>query len=105
MLDEQARLAVDHNFRDSAHVARYDGGSACHRLEVHDAGRLIDRPALVDDYRAALDSSVADLQNIGDPKAHFSGGTITAALFLREFAQNGARPVSWAHLDVAGPSS
>jgi leucyl aminopeptidase len=59
---------------------------------------------LVEDYRSALDSPVADLQNIGNPQTHFSGGAITAALFLREFAQNGSRPVRWAHLDVAGPA-
>jgi leucyl aminopeptidase len=70
-----------------------------------DAGgeRLWPMP-LVDDYRSSLDSPVADLQNIGDRETHFSGGAIVAALFLREFAQNGSRPVPWAHLDVAGPS-
>ncbi len=31
---------------------------------------------------------------------HVSGGSIIAALFLREFA--GGRP--WAHLDIAGPA-
>ena len=47
---------------------------------------------------AALDSPVADLRNVGDPRHHYSGGSIVAALFLREFA--GGRP--WAHLDIAG---
>jgi leucyl aminopeptidase len=54
---------------------------------------------LTDDYRDAMDSPVADLRNIGDPDKHYSGGAITAALFLREFA-GGRR---WAHLDIAGP--
>ncbi len=54
---------------------------------------------LVEDYRPALDSHVADLSNISrDPT--ISGGSITAALFLREFV--GDR--RWAHLDIAGPA-
>jgi leucyl aminopeptidase len=57
------------------------------------------RMPLVDDYRRALDSPIADLRNIGQPKLKLGGGSITAALFLREFA--GGRP--WAHLDIAGP--
>jgi leucyl aminopeptidase len=49
---------------------------------------------LWDAYRKQLDSTVADLKNIGGRPA----GTITAALFLREFV--GDTP--WAHLDIAG---
>jgi leucyl aminopeptidase len=56
------------------------------------------RMPLVEDYRVALDSPTADLRNIGQPKLKLGGGSITAALFLREFA--GGRP--WAHLDIAG---
>jgi leucyl aminopeptidase len=52
----------------------------------------------VADYRVALDSPTADLRNIGQPKLKLGGGSITAALFLQEFA--GGRP--WAHLDIAG---
>ena len=55
---------------------------------------------LVEDYRQALESTTADLRNIGDPKLKQSGGSITAALFLREFA--GGR--AFAHLDIAGPA-
>jgi leucyl aminopeptidase len=57
---------------------------------------------LVEDYRDSLESPVADLRNIGDPKAHYMGGAITAALFLREFVADSKVP--WAHLDVAGPA-
>jgi leucyl aminopeptidase len=53
---------------------------------------------LVDDYRDALESPVADLRNIGDPDKSYSGGSIVAALFLREFVAG----VPWAHLDIAG---
>ncbi len=46
-------------------------------------------------YRKLLDSTVADMKNVGGPY----GGAITAALFLNEFV--GDTP--WAHLDIAGP--
>ena len=45
-------------------------------------------------YRSWLDSSIADIKNIGGDSA----GAITAALFLAEFAGS----VPWAHLDIAG---
>ncbi|WP_021600074.1 leucyl aminopeptidase family protein [Actinomadura welshii] len=61
------------------------------------AGEPVWRLPLVADYRAAIDSDVADINNIG--RGGYGAGTITAALFLREFA--GDRP--WAHLDIAGP--
>ena len=64
------------------------------------SGELLWRMPLVEDYRQALESTTADLRNIGDPKLKLSGGSITAALFLREFA--GGRP--FAHLDIAGPA-
>ncbi|MDL4817710.1 leucyl aminopeptidase family protein [Actinomadura opuntiae] len=61
------------------------------------AGEPLWRLPLVDDYRAAIDSDVADVANMG--RGGFNGGAIAAALFLREFV--GDR--TWAHLDVAGP--
>jgi leucyl aminopeptidase len=54
---------------------------------------------LIEDYRDAIDSEIADVRNIGDPGKHYSGGSITAALFLREFTNK----LPWAHLDIAGP--
>jgi len=66
--------------------------------QVLAAAARTDEPAwqlpLVDDYRKLLDSSVADLKNIGGPYA----GAITAALFLREFVGD----IPWVHLDIAG---
>jgi leucyl aminopeptidase len=59
---------------------------------------------LVEDYRDALESDIADLRNIGDPRKHYSGGSISAALFLREFVGAGRNAVPWAHFDVAGPA-
>ncbi|MGI8535090.1 MAG: leucyl aminopeptidase [Mycobacteriales bacterium] len=64
------------------------------------SGEPLWRMPLVEDYRSALESPVADLRNIGQPKLKLQGGSITAALFLREFT--GGRP--WAHLDIAGPA-
>lgn len=61
-----------------------------------EAGEAVWRLPLVDDYRKLLDSPFADMKNIGGPY----GGTITAALFLREFVGTTA----WAHLDIAGPA-
>ena len=66
------------------------------RVAGEAAGERVWRMPLVEDYRAAIDSPVADVRNAGDPVVQ--GGAITAALFLREFA--GAR--TWAHLDIAG---
>ena len=47
-----------------------------------------------DDYKELIKSDVADIRNSGGRPA----GTISAALFLAEFA--GDYP--WVHLDVAG---
>ena len=48
------------------------------------------------DYRAFLDSDVADLRNISRSRG---GGTITAGLFLQEFVGD---DIPWAHIDIAG---
>ncbi len=61
------------------------------------SGERVWRLPLVDDYRKLLDSDVADIKNVSSGR---SAGTITAALFLREFVDE----VPWAHLDIAGPA-
>jgi len=61
------------------------------------SGDALWRMPLVDDYRDALDSPVADLANVPHG-SRARAGSIDAALFLREFT--GGRP--WAHLDIAG---
>ena len=60
------------------------------------SGDRLWRMPLVEDYRSVLNSPVADLAHV--PREPAGAGSITAALFLREFA--GSRP--WAHLDIAG---
>lgn len=49
------------------------------------------------EYRERLDDSTADMKNIGGADA----GSITAALFLKEFLPEN---VEWAHIDIAGPA-
>jgi leucyl aminopeptidase len=48
------------------------------------------------DYRRGIDSSVADMKNVGPRE----GGALTAGLFLQEFVDG----LPWAHLDIAGPA-
>ena len=68
--------------------------------ELVAAGAAVGEPAwqlpLHADYRALIESNVADIKNIG--KRY--GGAITAGLFLAEFV--GETP--WVHLDIAGPA-
>lgn len=52
---------------------------------------------LPQDYRKMLDSTTADIKNIGSRY----GGALTAGLFLREFVADG---IDWAHIDIAGPA-
>jgi leucyl aminopeptidase len=63
------------------------------------AGDAADEPVwrlpLVPRYRRKLHSSIADIKNLGGENA----GTITAGLFLEEFA--GSTP--FGHLDICGP--
>ncbi len=54
------------------------------------------RLPLNDELRESLRSDVADLKHTGDRH----GGSITAALFLREFIGT----TKWMHLDIAGPA-
>lgn len=61
-----------------------------------DAGEAMWHMPLVEDLREGLKSDWADLKHVADRW----GGSITAALFLREFV--GETP--WIHVDIAGPS-
>ena len=59
------------------------------------AGEGIWRMPMKNSYKSGLKSYIADLQNTG-PRP---GGSITAALFLREFVDSS---IPWAHIDIAG---
>jgi leucyl aminopeptidase len=55
------------------------------------------RMPLPEDYKELLKSDFADMNNISNTR---TGGAITAALFLSEFAAD----TRWAHIDIAGPA-
>ena len=59
------------------------------------AGEGIWRMPMQNSYKSGINSSIADLQNTG-PRP---GGSITAALFLKEFVTSS---IPWAHIDIAG---
>jgi leucyl aminopeptidase len=58
-------------------------------------GEKIWRLPMEDKYFDGLKSGIADMKNTG-PRY---GGSITAALFLKQFVKD----TPWAHLDIAGP--
>jgi leucyl aminopeptidase len=62
---------------------------------AREGGEQLWRMPLQASYREGLKSGVADMKNTG-PRP---GGSITAALFLKEFV---SANVAWAHLDIAG---
>jgi len=49
------------------------------------------------ELRKGMDSSIADIANMGERM----GGGLVAGLFLQEFLGEG---ITWAHLDIAGPA-
>jgi leucyl aminopeptidase len=81
----------------AALLSNHDGLAAAVTAAAGRAGEPVWRLPLWPGYRGQLDSEVADLKNIGEPR---SAGTIVAALFLQEFVAG--RP--WAHLDIAAPA-
>lgn len=66
--------------------------------EIISAGREVGEKfwqlPLDKEYSKQIRSDIADIKNVGGRKA----GTITAAAFIKEFADG----VAWAHLDIAG---
>jgi len=64
-------------------------------LAAEKAGEKVWRMPLEERYFEGLKSPLADMKNTG-PRP---GGSITAALFLKQFIKETA----WAHLDIAGP--
>ncbi len=61
---------------------------------ARESGEKLWQLPLDQEYREQIKSEIADIKNVGGRKA----GTITAAHFLREFAD----PTPWVHLDIAG---
>jgi len=59
------------------------------------SGERVWRLPLYEEYRAQLVSDVADIENVGGRSA----GTITAAIFLKDFVDEDQ---DWIHIDIAG---
>jgi leucyl aminopeptidase len=60
-----------------------------------ESGDKLWRMPLGDPYDKLIESPIADMKNVGPRE----GGSITAAVFLQRFVEDG---VKWAHLDIAG---
>jgi len=80
----------------SGFYANRDEAAERFRKAAKQAGEAMWQMPLVEDLREGLKSDWADMKHVSDRW----GGSITAALFLREFV--GDTP--WIHVDIAGPS-
>ncbi|MEU8581792.1 leucyl aminopeptidase [Streptomyces abikoensis] len=71
------------------------------RAAIHEIAEEVGEQAwpmpLPAELRKSMDSSVADMANMGERM----GGGLVAGLFLKEFVGEG---ITWAHLDIAGPA-
>ncbi|HEY0870170.1 MAG TPA: leucyl aminopeptidase [Acidothermaceae bacterium] len=84
-----AIMANDDDFRDAV-------ADAANR-----AGEQMWPMPLPPELRKSLDSSVADIANMGES----FGGMLVAGVFLSEFVgKRDGKPITWAHLDIAGPA-
>jgi leucyl aminopeptidase len=82
-------MANDDDFRDAVVDASVRGGEQMWPMP------------LPPELRKSLDSSVADIANMGES----FGGMLVAAVFLSEFVgKSDGKPITWAHLDIAGPA-
>jgi leucyl aminopeptidase len=79
----------------SAFYATEDKNAREIEAAAREAGEQFWRMPLLEDLREQLKSDVADLKHVADRW----GGSISAALFLREFVGKCA----WIHCDIAGP--
>ncbi len=77
-------------------LANDDDAAATVEAAAREAGEKVWRLPLEPEYRKEIDSTVADMKNIGGSY----GGAITAALLLAEFVGD----IPWVHLDIAGPA-
>ena len=77
-------------------LANDEGLAKAYAAAGEEAGESFWRLPLTEDLRDSLKSDVADIKHTGE--GH--GGSITAALFLREFVGK----TKWVHLDIAGPA-
>ena len=83
--------------RTSAVMANDDALRAAIVAAAGAAGEQMWPMPLPVELRASMESTVADIANMGDKY----GGMLVAGMFLKEFVADGIR---WAHLDIAGPA-
>jgi len=76
--------------------ANDDTLAAAYAKAAAEQGETYWRLPLDEELRELLKSDIADMKHMGDRY----GGSITAALFLREFVGK----TKWMHLDIAGPA-
>jgi leucyl aminopeptidase len=81
----------------SAWYANNEAAAAEFAAALKDSGETMWRMPLLEELREQIKSDVADIKQTGDRH----GGSITAALFLREFVGDSR----WIHCDIAGPAS
>jgi leucyl aminopeptidase len=82
----------------SGFYASNDATAHEYAAAAKDAGEQTWHMPLLEDLREQIKSEVADVKQTGDRW----GGSITAALFLREFIGD---TKNWIHADIAGPAS
>jgi leucyl aminopeptidase len=80
----------------SGYYANKEEWAESFRRAAKEAGEATWQMPLVEELRDGLKSDWADIKHTADRW----GGSITAALFLREFVGD----VPWIHVDIAGPS-
>lgn len=80
----------------SGFYANRDEAAERMKKAAKEAGEAMWHMPLIEELREGLKSDWADLKHTADRW----GGSITAALFLREFVGD----TSWVHVDIAGPS-
>ncbi|MHB1066683.1 MAG: leucyl aminopeptidase [Candidatus Nanopelagicales bacterium] len=83
--------------RTAAVMSNEDDARAAVCAAAEAAGEQMWPMPLPDDLRSSLESTTADLANIGERL----GGMLTAGVFLSEFVP-AAQP--WVHIDIAGPA-
>mgnify|MGYP003592299558 CR=1 FL=1 len=81
----------------SGWYAATEEAATAFQAAVKVSGENMWRMPLLEELRDQLKSEVADLKHTGDRW----GGSISAALFLREFIGNAK---NWVHCDIAGPA-
>jgi leucyl aminopeptidase len=81
----------------SGWYANREDAAAEFAAAIKQSGETMWRLPLLEDLREQIKSEVADVKQTGDRH----GGSITAALFLREFVGDSR----WIHCDIAGPAS